>query len=638
MHIIIAFIAYIIGSQICLADIKSLSGKYVFKPSYTQYKSLWMAIIAVIGFAVECFFLQPFVLALMELLLSAAVIVVFEWILARVNVSNYYVAQSLRVAFIFVSAVYLFQSFSAYLLMGLFFANSPFGIVFSSHPHIGSSRKHVSPSIDVQSMIDEVGRNGGGVVHIPAGSYRISGFLQINHSNVTLEGETDADGNPLTELVCCTNLVNGKLNPWISPFFITTGETIQPSNIFWGLDFRKKKPVRMESSSLSDPGSDGRILTPFFATKVISDAAKDDILLKVEDASKVGKYILVGLYNTSSDGNLIKDILGVSELRPEWLVANRAGDEEAPSYQWLAEVRTVVDEHTIELSSPLLRDIQMVYTPEVYNVEMLENITVRNIILSSEWNGLFHHHGLPLYYSVSQAQEMDYGWNGINFKRVAHGRIENVVLHNFTNPLYVMDSRENTFEHIVVSGYAGHQGLKLYCHSCNNEFSDITFKTHFADMMGGEGNAYGNLFNNIRYVNRHFMPVDFDFHGFSEGPMSPPSHNVFRNVSGFRYIKGAGAMSHIPSCGRCNEWHDIEWEGGRTGDDNRFYMMPYRRKGMVLKYITAFGYSLVIILKRRRFSLSFLFCTFRDKIASIDRMGYDRKSHSQFFPDNRIYN
>ena len=53
------------------------------------------------------------------------------------------------------------------------------------------------------------------------------------------------------------------------------------------------------------------------------------------------------------------------------------------------------------------------------------------------WNGLFHHHGLSLYYSVAQAQEMDYGWNAINMKRVAHSTVEDVEIKDFTNPLYV---------------------------------------------------------------------------------------------------------------------------------------------------------------------------------------------------------
>lgn len=68
---------------------------------------------------------------------------------------------------------------------------------------------------------------------------------------------------------------------------------------------------------------------------------------------------MVGMYNTTEDGNLIKDILGVTELRPEWKTACRAGEEQAPSYQWLVEIDHIIDEHKVKLTRPFLRDCPM---------------------------------------------------------------------------------------------------------------------------------------------------------------------------------------------------------------------------------------------------------------------------------------
>ena len=53
----------------------------------------------------------------------------------------------------------------------------------------------------------------------------------------------------------------------------------------------------------------------------------------------------------------------------------------------------------------------MKYTPKIFRVEMLEDIVIQDIRIESKRNGLFRHHGYPLYYSVGQAQEMDYGCN-----------------------------------------------------------------------------------------------------------------------------------------------------------------------------------------------------------------------------------
>ena len=121
------------------------------------------------------------------------------------------------------------------------------------------------------------------------------------------------------------------------------------------------------------------------------------------------------------------------------------------------------------------------------------------------WNGLFHHHGLPLYYSVAQAQKMDYGWNAINMKRVAHSTVEDVEIKDFTTPLYVQDSREVTIQHIAIKGYDGHQGIKVYCHTCDCLFQHIDFE----------------------------------------------------RVHGFRYIKGAGAVFMQPACGIGNMWRKM---------------------------------------------------------------------------------
>jgi hypothetical protein len=460
-------------------------------------------------------------------------------------------------------------------------------------------------------------------------------FLQINYSHVTLEGECDADGHLLTELVNCGPTTQGERYPWLSPFFITTGESLQPSNMFWGLQFRKPSGMRTESSSLSDPGSDGTILIPPYATKVISDAFAGTSVLSVADSSMIGKYILLGMYNTTPDGNLIKELLGVDELRQEWTTARRAGTEEAPSFQWLIEVKRVIDEHTIELCRPLLRDCLMKYEPAIYHVDMLEDIHIRCLRISSRWNGLFCHHGFPLYYSVAQAQEMDYGWNAINMKRVAHATIEDVEIKDFTNPLYVQDSREVTVNHMTIRGYDGHQGIKVYCHTGDCLFQHIDFYCHYADMMGGEGNAYANVFRDISYHHPAFKPVDFDFHGFSEGPMSPPAYNMFERVRGFRYIKGAGAVYMQPACGIGNVWRDVTFETVKKGE-HPFYASSYRVRSGMEKYVTAIGYTLVMMKKRKNHSIAFAKSVFMEKLADIDRMSVPRIEHNMFFPGCRI--
>lgn len=495
----------------------------------------------------------------------------------------------------------------------------------------------------IQQLIDKVGQAGGGCIYFPRGKYLFNKdkkekkFLQINYSNITLKGETDQYGNPLSELINCNNTLFGEKFPWLSPFFITTGENIQRSNIFWGIQFKQKKNIITRSDSLADPGSDGKILSPSMITTITENATKGEQKIKVKDTKKLSdiKYIIIALFN-NSDGDLIKDILGTNKLRSEWKTALRAGDEIAPSYQDLIEIEKVDQTNNlVYLKQPLRRDINLKYSPEIYAVELLENICITDLVISSKWNGLFRHHGFPIYYSINQSQEMDYGWNGINMKRVAHGKIHNIKFKNLTNPLYVMDSRNITVEDIIFTGHDGHQGIKIYEHACDNLFKHIEFRCHYADMLGGEGNAYGNVFTDIHYTNPYFKPVDFDFHGFSEGPMSPPAYNLFELIQGFRYIKSAGALYNQPACAQFNTWWNIQSEGEKKGNP-LFISLPYfPKKGILLK-ISALRHSFVKCIQQKTINPSALRKNYQARIQDMKNISIPPQQHVELYTNSFI--
>lgn len=642
--IYLAFLSYLLGSQIHLADLKLITRKINYKQEKAQY----------ISYVAITLFLSVLVLDIYRawslwwfafyLLMALPAAVLCEYVWSKINTKSLLLTIIYKIGW--VSLFYLLQKqdyMSTFVLMGIYSANCPFGIVHGKEFQLSAYLKRTRPlchasSSDIpdysmlpdfrrvgnatpinetlplcnvtdygimpgtgrdyteqlNNLIEDVGKKGGGRIFFPKGQYlfnknsKKTNFIRINYSNIVLEGEVDANGYLLSELICCNKTVYEKKNPWLSPFLITTAEDIQPSNWFWGLQFRKKKNIVTNSGSLSDPGSDGSILTPEFATRLTKDSLQGSDILHVADSSTLTKYVLLGLYNTDDEGSLIKDILGI-EIKDEWKTPLRAGIEQAPSFQWLIEIAEVLDKHTIRLVKPLWRDCLMSYEPVLYNAPMLENICIRNLRISSKWNGLFRHHGFHLYYSAKQAKEMDYGWNAINFKRVAHGYIQNVEIHNFSNPLYLLDSRNVTVEKIEMTGYDGHQGIKLYEHACDNLLKDITFRCHFADMMGGEGNMYGNVFSNIQYLNPQFKPCDYDFHGFSEGPMSPPAYNLFEQIYGFRYIKMGGALYNQPACAQWNIWWNCTSEGEHHGD-YILYSKRYVEK-------TDFGLKVGILLR-----------------------------------------
>lgn len=690
-----AILFLVIGQQIDLKEWKLLSFHYHYRIGWGQvigylFSIQYICITGLIAYDIwqQTSPLLNVVKLAIYLALAIGITLILEWLISKKTQGNKWFVWGLRfcTTAIFSFLFYSFENESLYYLFfycascGIYLRNSSLGIAFrkdlclafmikkqapqyttltppqyagcqlktsNNLPRFIVTEHGVMPNTKtdqtnaLNTFIEKVGLSGGGTIFFPAGKYYFqascSNFIKINYSHIYLEGETDYSGKPLAELICCGKTAVGKKNPWLSPFFITTGEDLQPSNEFFGLQFRNRKRSFSQSNSLSDPGSDGEILTPTFVTTITQDAHVGDSILHVSDADNLEKYILIGLYNTSSDGNLIKDILGITELRKEWATALRAGIEEAPSYQWLIEIKRIIDNHTIELVRPLLRDIETKYTPEIFNVEMLEDIQISNLTISSLWDGRFRHHGFPIYYSVAQTQAMDYGWNAINMKRVAHGAISNVKICNFSNPLYVLDSRNVTTQDLEIYGYDGHQGIKVYQHACDNLFQRIVFRSHFADMLGGEGNAYGNVFRQISYLNPVFNPVDFDFHGFSEGPMSPPSDNLFTHIYGFRYLKGAGSITHLPSLAQRNCFSHLVCEGEKRGD-NFYYAMTYRPKTGLIRLITALGFAAAMIQKKRNLSPQFFIKNMKEKFQNIDKINTPRNLHKQFFVGTQTEN
>lgn len=623
MILIYSIIAYLLGIQINIKELDLLSCKYNYKLGSAQIVTFLVTLISILIFVIDLLKID-FVILFAELIISFLFAFGTEFIWAKFNTQNRLLTLIYRISVItiFSLAEQIFikgYCISPFIVMGIYMRNNRFGSVhrkdytissllkrkitkknyeesnkltfndmteFPNFCHAGNQNRikdnlpyfnvldygikaniKIDQTDKINKLINTIGKKGGGILHFPKGSYYFNTeknalrFIQINHSNIVLEGDLDKNGTPISKLINCGNLAYGKAYPWLSPFLITTGENLQRSNIFFGLQFRKRKNIVMRSGSLSDPGSDGNLLEPDFATTIIKSSKKNDTLLYVADSSKVGKYIMLGMYNTDKDATLLKKLLGINELRKEWQAANRAGAEEAPSFQWLIEVRRIIDTNTIELVQPLWIDINMEFAPVIFNVEMLENISIRNLYLTSTWNGLFRHHGYRGYYTSKQAQEMDYGWNAINMKRVAHGNIENIIIENYTNPLYVLDSRNITCEGIIIKGYDGHQGIKMYAHACDNLFRNIKFYNHYADMLGGEGNSYGNVFSDIHYLNPSYNPVDFDFHGFSEGPMSPPMYTLFELIEGFSHIHLSGAFHMQPACGQYIYWWNCRFEG-----------------------------------------------------------------------------
>ncbi len=403
----------------------------------------------------------------------------------------------------------------------------------------------------VQALLDETGKKGGGVLYFPKGKYLFNTnpnkveFLKIDYDNVVIRGE--GRGEDGTVFFNSTSLLQSEPNPWLSPALIRTGFKIQGTDYFWGA-----APLTYQANKYGKK-SDQRIYDAPTVTHITHRAAKGSKNLRIKDASllKAGDVVLLAMYNTNGNNKLIKKMLNYTdaELTPDLKSANRAGKEGVASFQTLVEIERIISGDQILLRQPLLMDIDVEFQPTLLEAPMIRNVGVENLRFASAWDGNYKHHA---------NREVDYGWNAVNFCRVAHGWMKNITIDNYTNPIYLQDSKNVTLDAINITGHHGHSGIKAYAHATDNLIQNVNIQMNFSHALGGEGNTSGNVFRKITMNKQMEGEGDYDFHGFAHYTYGPASHNLFEDITGLRFIYGGGAPYNFPHTSIGNVWWNIE--------------------------------------------------------------------------------
>ncbi len=403
----------------------------------------------------------------------------------------------------------------------------------------------------VQNLLDETGKNGGGVLYFPKGKYIFNtnpdkvDFLKIDYDNVVIRGEgQDEDG---TIFFNSTSLLQEVPNPWLSPTLIRYGYNIQGVDHFWGA-----APLKYNGTKLSKK-SEAKIYEAPIITQITHKAVKGSKNLRVKNATalKAGDVILLAMYNTNGSNKLIKKILNYTdeEITSDLESVNKAGKEGVASFQALLEIERIISNDQILLRQPLLMDIDVEFQPALLEAPMVRNVGIENLRFESAWDANYKHHA---------NREVDYGWNAVNFCRVAHGWMKHVTIDNYTNPIYLQDSRNVTLDSINITGKHGHSGIKVYAHATDNLIQNVNIQMNFSHVLSGEGNATANVFRKIKMEKQTEGEGDFDFHGFAHYTYGPASHNLFEEITGLRFIYGGGAPFNFPHTSTGNVWWNVE--------------------------------------------------------------------------------
>jgi hypothetical protein len=368
----------------------------------------------------------------------------------------------------------------------------------------------------LQNALDIIGKKGGGRLLLSKGCYNINGEksshkgLLMNYSHVALEGV--GNGCDGTVLVSHSNTLQQKL-PYLCRGLIHTADCLFGTERF------------LSPKLLKSVG------------KIVKDAEQGSDILKLDSSENVnaGDCVILCMYD-NAEHSLAKELMYPLKLDEEWTDIMTAYERKSAPYQWLARIRQVRDDSTIVLDRPLLRDIKTKYTPEIFYLDMLENISIENIRFESVWDGGgYYHH---------KNAEVDYGWNGIVMHRVINGTVKNVHFHNFTQAVQLRDCKNVSVNGVEISGYDGHYGVKCYAHTSDCLMENIHVYSTFTHGLGLEGSNQGNVFKDVWF---HSSNTEIDLHG---GGM--PSFNLFENVRNIAKVSGGGAIFNMPYCGQGN--------------------------------------------------------------------------------------
>lgn len=432
----------------------------------------------------------------------------------------------------------------------------------------------------IQKLIDSIGAIGGGVLFFPSGKYLLNNiknernFLTIDYSNIVLKGEKN------TVFMDCQTLIQTEKSPWLSPAIIRVGNRLQGTEKFWGIpSLFDNSDILKETSQI---GVSGDIYPAKILSKITQNSKKGSKLIQVESTTGIhsGDFILIAMYNTTDNGNLIHKIMRPWEtFEPYMKTTIDAGPTRAASYQWMVEVDSISSK-IIYLKQPCRTDILTEFKPILASATMLKNIGIEDITFKSKWHGEYCHHGCKSSTEL-EGRIMDYGWNAIQFVRVAHGWIENVKIENFTSGISLLDSKNITVQDVTISGHNGHYGIKMYSHANDNLIQYINFKANFTHMLSVEGNSYGNVFREVNYdLNNNPLKADFDFHGFGDKTFAPPSDNLFELITGFNNITGGGSTFNLPHTATGNTFWNVRFDGLEKDEDLfRYWVYEFEKFG-----------------------------------------------------------
>lgn len=292
---------------------------------------------------------------------------------------------------------------------------------------------HTDDTEAFTSAIDAAGKNGGGVVFAPAGTFALSSVLWIHHSGVVLRGA----GTDHTSLLFREPLETAYRKP-------RKGEWSWSGGLIWFVPHPLLK--QLEESDWARGANEGWFGNELI-TQIHKEVPRGENRIPVVDASRfaTGDYILLVMDNVP-DSSLLRHMSGdVPEESYDWGVDASSLHRQAnyQTFRWPVQVRSVETGHIV-LEQPIRLDLRSGWNPRFETLGArieesgIEDLRIDMTLVEPRPHGL------------------DHGFNGPHFQTALNCWARNVTVCNADNGFGITNSKNVTLTDVQVEGRARH--------------------------------------------------------------------------------------------------------------------------------------------------------------------------------------
>lgn len=308
----------------------------------------------------------------------------------------------------------------------------------------------------IQSVIDQVGKNGGGAILLKNGTYNIGTTLFVDYSNIVLRGESE-EGTVIK--------ATGKQARSV----IFMGQTLSPGTGKLSVNGRE---IDYSDKQLQDP-----VTEEYFTTKIL--APNTHGYVRGRSTEIIEDYVPVGrLYVSVRDASMFSVGDLVEIFRPatmQWIQAiymDRIADPDGKTIQWsermanydLKYIRriTAVRGDRIYLDAPIVMAMDKQYGDcYVYKCtwSMIRESGVEYLTIDSEYDPSLVTSEPTRYHELIEPIDEQHAWYGIRIGASEHCWVRNV-----------------TARHMAVSAVCAQSGLNITVQDCKS-YDPVSYPT-----------------------------------------------------------------------------------------------------------------------------------------------------------------